>query len=1156
MAFAHLHVHTEYSFLDGMLRIDELVDRAKDLGMDAVAITDRSNMHGAIEFQRRAKEKGLKPIFGVEVAVVAGDRRDPEDRRTTAMVLLAETNEGYSNLIALLSQAWLDGYHHETARVDRALLAKYREGIIALSGGLGGDVAQALLRQDQEKAELLASGWCDLFGKDHYYLQVEHLGFSECDAVSEGLLSLSQKVGVACVATNNCHYGTTDDAQGHAALMCIGMGKSYQSLQGVIPTGLWFKSEDEMHQSFSSVPEAIDMAGAIAERCTVEIQTGKTFLPHYDVPEGQSLEGFLRDTALVGLTERFQQLDTLGDDYDRDEYILRLNQEIDIIIDMGFPGYFLIVWDFIKEARRLDVPVGPGRGSGAGSLVAWSLRITDIDPIRYGLLFERFLNPERVSMPDFDIDFCMNKRDLVIEYVTQKYGHQNVGQIVTYGTMKAKAALRDVGRVFDMSFGEVDRIAKLIPGELGITLTDALKREKRISALFKEDPRYEALYSMALKVEGLHRHAGIHAAGIVISDEPLWSYVPICRGAGGEIVTQFAKDEVEEAGLVKFDFLGLKTLTVVDNAVRIINEGKAARGEESFSLSALPMDDAKVFQLLSSGETMGVFQLESSGFRDLMKKLKPDSFEDIVAAVALYRPGPLGSGMVDDFVKRKHGETEVSYPHDALEDILKETYGVIVYQEQVMNIARIIAGYTLGQADLLRRAMGKKKADVMKQQRTVFLDGAKELGLATENTAGEIFDLMAYFAGYGFNKSHSAAYAFISYQTAYLKAHYPVEFMAAILTADGDNQDKMARYIGDARAMDIVVQPPAVNVSQKGFSVDGDAIRFGLGAIKNVGEGAVDSVIEGREDGPYLSLFDFVARVDMKRVNRRVLEALIVSGACDCFEQPREVLFHNATRALERAQSAARDLETGQTSLFELFDTRSESTDTDKPDTYRHDVEPWTDRKRLALEKEAIGFYVSGHPLDRFQRELTRFVTATSDQVTHMENRTEVVLGGVVVALRERPLRSGDGRMAFVTIEDLRGRVEVIFFSRSYGDAEEALKSGEVVMINGTVQLEGDDDAPTRRVRAGSAMRMGDVRRERTQRVGFRVNAAETSTDVIEQLVSLCRAHPGSCPVTLLVTVPDAGTAVISTDDIAVDPVDAFVTSAERLVGYAGVLLQ
>ena len=1154
MAFAHLHVHTQYSFLDGAIRIKDLVAAAKAAGMESVAMTDRGNMYGAVEFQKAADKAGIKPIFGCEVFLVERDRTDPKDRRHTPFVLLAETDEGYRNLIAAVSHGWLEGWHHDQPRVDRSLLAEYKTGLIALSGGLGGDVSQALLRQDVDGARELARGWLDLYGRDHFFLQLERIGFDENPSLNQQLRELADELGIRTVATNYCHYLRAEDARAQAALMCIGLGRSYHALEGAIPEGMWFKPEAVMREEFAEYPDAVDTAAELAERCQARISLGKTFLPQYEVPEGQDLAGYLRKTSQDGLEQRFAELDARQEAHDRQVWQKRLDTELEIIIQMDFPGYFLIVWDFIAKARELGVPVGPGRGSGAGSLVAYSLRITDIDPMAYGLLFERFLNPERVSMPDFDIDFCMNKRDQVIKYVTEKYGVHNVGQIITYGTLKAKAALRDVGRVLAFSFGEVDRIAKLIPDELGITLADALTKEPRLGELFEEEPRYRELYDLAQRVEGLTRHAGMHAAGIVIGEEVLWHYVPICRGANGEIVTQYAKDEVEEAGLVKFDFLGLKTLTVIDHAVRIINEARD-EDEEPFELGAIPMDDRSVFELLCSGETTGVFQLESTGFKELMKQLKPDCFEDVIAAVALYRPGPLGSGMVADFVKRKHGETEVTYPHPALEGVLAETYGVIVYQEQVMSIARIIGGYTLGGADLLRRAMGKKKPEVMRQQRQVFLDGAARTGTCDAELAGEIFDLMAYFAGYGFNKSHSAAYALISYQTAYLKAHYPVEFMAALLTADGDNTDKVVRYIGDARAHGLVVRPPDVNASHKDFSVDSGGIRFGLGAIKGVGEGAVDAIAVGRDDGPYRSLFDFVDRIDLKRVNRRVIEALVKSGACDCFGQERHILFHNVERALERAQSAQRDRESGQQNLFGLLGGPEEVRRQVSDGTYLTDCEFWLDRKRLTLEKETIGFYVSGHPLDTFAPELRRYASNDTASLETVHGRSDVTIGGVVVAMRERPLRSGDGRMAFVTIEDLRGQIEAIFFSKPFAESEEALKSGEPLLFSGRCQLEGDENK-TLRFRGAKAVRLADVRREKTSRVAFRLDASRIEPAGVHRIRELCRAHPGACGVTVLVDLPGVGRAVIKVDaGVSVDPCEGLVAAAERLLGQGCVLM-
>ncbi|HIA03038.1 MAG TPA: DNA polymerase III subunit alpha [Myxococcales bacterium] len=1155
MSFAHLHVHTQYSFLDGANKISALAEATKNAGMNAVAMTDRGNMYGAVEFQKACLKNDVKPIFGCELFVVQKDRTDPSDSRHTSLVLLAETLEGYRNLIACVSHTWLEGWHNDMPRADRALLEEYRSGTIALSGGMGGDVAQALLRRDVAKAKELIEGWRDLFGVDNYFIQLEDYGLREHAQINEQLVELANECGVRTVATNACHYLKAEDARSHAALMCIGLAKDFSALKENIPDGLWLKPEPFMREQFDWALDSVDTAAEVAARCNVEIPLGATYLPQYEVPEDVGLDGFLRQKSLEGLEQRFVEFEVQGLNVEKQAYFDRLDTEIETIVAMGFPGYFLIVWDFIAKAREMGVPVGPGRGSGAGSLVAYTLGITDIDPLRYGLLFERFLNVERVSMPDFDIDFCMAQRDKVIRYVTEKYGKHNVGQIITYGTLKAKAALRDIGRVLNLSFGEVDRIAKLIPDELGINLTDSLKKEPRIRELFSEDPRYKELYDTALKVEGLTRHAGIHAAGIVISEEPLWHYVPICRGAGGEIVTQYAKDEVEQAGLVKFDFLGLKTLTVIDHSVRLINETLQKNGEELFDLRSVPMDDSKVFELLSSGETTGVFQLESSGFKELMKKLRPNCFEDIVAAVALYRPGPLGSGMVDDFVKRKHGETKVEYPHPILEEVLKETYGVIVYQEQVMQIARTVGGYSLGGADILRRAMGKKKAEVMAEQKTIFLDGAKQLGIVEPGTAEKIFDLMAYFAGYGFNKSHSAAYGLISYQTAYLKAHHPVEFMAALLTADGDNTDKVVRYIGDAKTMGIVVRPPDVNLSQKGFSVDNGGIRFGMGAIKNVGEGAVDSIIAEREV-PYNTLFEFVERVDLKRVNRRVVEALTKSGAFDCFGKDRGIIFHNIERALERGQSMARDRESGQTSLFGLLDVaKGGDGDSNGKSSYDMDVDEWTDRARLSFEKDAIGFYVSGHPLDRFKSEIKRYASDTSKLAT-LDNRQEITLAAVVVAMRERPLKSGNGRMAFLTIEDTRGQAEILVFSKVFALAEELIKSGEPLLIKGSVQIEGDDDVRNFKLRATEISLLSAVRRERTSTVAFTIGTDTVVPEAVARIRQICNEHPGVCKVMVFVTLPGSGTAMVTcSEELRVDASEELINAVQRILGRDSITL-
>ncbi len=1153
MGFAHLHVHTHYSFLQGALRIKDLCVRAKEAGMSAVAITDRGNLYGAIEFQKVAKEVGIRPIFGAEVFVV-GNRADPTEKRPTSLVLLAETEKGYKNLIGLVSQGWLQGYQNDTPRVDRSLIAAHKEGLIALSGGLAGDVGQAVLRRELDAAEKLAQGWLDLFGPEHYYLQVERLGFAENKRVTDATFGLGSELGIGCVATNYVHYPRQDDARAHAALVCVGLGKSFAALGSDIPNELYVQSEAQMRTRFADHPESVDLAGAIAERCQVKIPTGKNYLPRFVTPNDEDLPTYLRLQSQLGLEKRFDEAAAQGRVLDRDAYFARLEVELNVIIPMDFSGYFLIVWDFIRAARDMDCPVGPGRGSGAGSLVAYSLRITDIDPLLYGLLFERFLNPERVSMPDFDIDFCMNKRDRVIRYVTQRYGKNNVGQIITYGQLRARAAIKDIGRVFDMSFAEVDRLAKLIPEELGIKLADAYSKEPRIEELFEEEPRYRELWDVALRVEGLTRQAGLHAAGIVISEEPLWHYVPVCLGANGEYVTQFAKEEVELAGLVKFDFLGLKTLTVIDQAVRLINDGRTARKEPPFDLNAIPLADKPVFDLLAAGNTTGVFQLESSGFKDLMKKLRPTSLEDVIAAVALYRPGPIGTGMVDDFVKRKHGEAEVDYLHPSLEGVLKETYGVIVYQEQVMTIARVIGGYSLGGADILRRAMGKKKAEEMAKQKSIFLDGAANTGVASQEDADRIFELMAYFAGYGFNKSHSAAYALITYQTAYLKAHHPVEFYAALMTCDGDNTEKVVRMIGDARGHGIVVRPPDVNLSEKDFSVDGGGVRFGLGAIKMVGEGAVDAIVEGRAEGHFKSLFDFCERVDLKRVGRRTVEQLIRSGACDGFAQERHVLFHNLERAIERAQSAARDRASGQGNLFALFGG-GKSTEVVAA-SYAMDGEPWVERARLEFEKEAIGFYVSGHPLDRFEHELNsaRAISIAALMEGRFEPRDTIGIGCIVVSLRERVTKSGDGRMGFAVLEDQSGQIEAMFFTKSFAVSEEALKSNEPLVVHGAARYEGEGEGKVLKFRAEKATKLVDIRRQKTRRIGFIIDGVKTRPETVAQLVESFRAHPGDVPVTLLVDVAGLGRAVIEPGGgLSVSPTDDLISAAERLLGRNSV---
>ena len=1177
-SFVHLHVHTLYSLLDSAIRIKPLVKRVAELGMSAVAMTDHGNMFGTVDFYKACKGAGIKPIIGTEFNLID----EPLERVASAnrfhLTALARNQVGYRNLMKLSSFSYLDGCHQNTPYVDLDLIHTHREGLVVLSGDLGGEIPRALLKGEREVAERIAASYRDALEERHFYLELIDNGFPEQKLVNTALIELGKRLQLPLVATNDCHYLDRKEAAAHAILLCIQLQKTVE-LEQATSTGIdgfYLKSPDEMWETFAEVPEACSNTLAIAEMVDFELQLGQVYLPQYKVPKEfvsehkvtdpqESIHLYFEVLAKKGLEARLKQLTALGIPLDEQEYRDRLDVEIQIIRQMDFPGYFLIVWDFINWSKEQGIPVGPGRGSGAGSLVAYSLSITDINPIQYGLLFERFLNPERVSMPDFDVDFCMNRRGEVIDYVTQKYGQRNVGQIVTYGSLKARACIRDVGRTLNLSYADTDRIAKMVPDQLGITLADALKQEPKLRALIAEEAKVGQIYDIALQLEGLYRQTGIHAAGVVISEGPLWDYVPIARGANDELITQYAKGEVEEAGLVKFDFLGLKTLTVINEAVRLVNATRAAKGQPPFELLTIPMDDAEVFNLLCQARTTGVFQLESSGFRELLAKLKPDCFEDIIAAVALYRPGPLGSGMVDDFVKRKHGEAVVIYPHPVTESILSETYGVIVYQEQVMQIAQVLAGYSLGGADIMRRAMGKKKPAEMAKQRSIFVEGSKSKGIDPDK-AGEIFDLIEFFAGYGFNKSHSAAYALISYQTAYLKAHYPVEFTAATLTCDRENTDKVVRTISDARSSGIKVLPPDVNESQLDFSVSHGKIRFGLGAVKGVGAGAIESIIEVRKDGPFGGMFDFCERVDLRKVNRRVIEALVKCGAFDSAWSTKVENIRQSTTvraqtyeviptAIDRGQKARADRDAGQTSLFDMFAAASgPSLDPDAPENYPS-VQPWNDKVLLQLERETLGFYVTGHPLDRYASELSLYASDTSASITQLSHGAEVALAGIVAAIRERPVKSG-GRMAFITLEDKMGQLEAVCFTRVFGEYEEIIKSGEPLLFRGRVSIEGEEAARTHRIRTEEVVILTEVRAEKVGHVLVEVRCDHSEKGDLDLLAGLLRAHPGDCKTYLRLLFSAAGRATLRLpEEFRIAPTDEFITEANRLFGDDSVKL-
>src|SRR5215468_4141705 len=872
--FTHLHLHTSYSLLDGAIRMDDLFPKVLEQGMKSVAMTDHGNMFGAIDFYKRAKAAGVKPIFGTETYVAGNDRKDRTNRKNHHLILLAKNEEGYKNLSFLNSMGYLEGFYYHP-RIDKPLLRERGKGIIGLSACLGSEVAQAVLREGVTRAREVAKEYQSFFEPGCYFLEVMPNGLEEQAQVNDAYRQISRETGIPVVATNDCHYVNRGDYKAHEILMCIQQGKTLSDEQRLSHKNdaYYIKSPEEMEAAFRDWPEVLENTARITGMCNVELNLGKTMLPQYKVPEGYDLDTYIEEVARAGLERRFGEKRDRGEALDADVYRERLVYELGIIKKMGFSGYFLIVWDFINWSKKHGIPVGPGRGSGAGSVAAWALRITDIDPIVFKLIFERFLNPERVSMPDFDVDFCMERRDEVIKYVTEKYGKDNVGQIATFHQLKSRGVIRDIARVMSIPYAEADKVAKLVPEPVqgkSPPIDKAIAEEPRLKELYDHDPKYKELLDIAKALEGLNRHAGMHAAGVVISENPLWEYVPCFRGQNGEIVTQFAMDGVELAGLVKFDFLGLKTLTVIAKAVALIRAG----GVRDFDIDKIPLDDAGVYQMITAGDTTGVFQLESSGFRDILKKLRPDNIEDIVAAVALYRPGPLEGGMVEDFIDRKHGKKRVVYLHPSLEPILRDTYGVIVYQEQVMQIAQVMAGYSLGQADLLRRAMGKKKAEVMAKEKAGFLAGARKNGI-DDKTADEVFELMAFFAGYGFNRSHSAAYALVTYQTGYLKHHYPHEFMAGLLSCDRDNVDNIVKFTAEARSMGLTVERPDANESDLDFtvaartaepkaakgksgkksagaapsSIANKVIRFGLGAVKGVGAGAVEAVLAARKEG-------------------------------------------------------------------------------------------------------------------------------------------------------------------------------------------------------------------------------------------------------------------------------------------------------------------
>lgn len=1045
--FIHLHVHSQYSLLDGAIRFDEVLNLAKRYHMEALAITDHGNMFGAIEFYQTAIRNGIKPILGCEVYISPVSRFEKKATEgadgTYHLILLVKSKVGYHNLIKLVSLGYIEGFYYKP-RIDKELLKQFNEGLIALSGCVKGEIAIHVSRGDMKKAITSAEEYLKIFDHGRFYIEIQKNGVENQLQINERLIDIGKRLSIPIVATNDCHYLRKEDAKAHEILLCIQTGKILSDKDRMrFPSDeFYFKSPEEMGQLFSDIPEAITNTKEISDQCNLELKFEEKHIPKIDVPSGETLDSYLEKLSREGLKRRLKLLEGSKDFKDKEEiYWKRLSEELKVIKSMGYSGYFLIVWDFINYAKSKRIPVGPGRGSAAGSLVAYALNITDLDPIEYDLIFERFLNPGRKSsMPDVDVDFCMEGRDDVIKYVTEKYGRENVAQIITFGKMQAKAVIRDVGRVMGLPYSEVDRVAKLIPNQLNITLEHALKQEPRLEELIKNDPKFQSLFSIAKSLEGLSRHASTHAAGVVIANKPLMEYLPLYRGQDGELMTQYPMKEVDAIGLVKFDFLGLKTLTVVNRTIQLIEKNHGIKIE----LSQIPLDDPKVFSLLSSGSTLGIFQLESSGMKDLLVKLKPESFKEIIALVALYRPGPLRSGMVDEYIKRKNGQEIISYETKELEDILKDTYGVIVYQEQVMRIASSLANFSLEDADILRRAMSKKDPKEMEMQKEKFIEGAKKNRIP-HNKAERIFDLMAKFAEYGFNKSHSAAYALIAYQTAYLKAHYPVEFMAALLTSEAQNPDKIVKYIGECNDMNIKILSPDINESFRDFTVVGGQIRFGLAAVKNVGDAAIDAIITERENrGRFKNLFDFCKRVDLRRVNRRVIESLIKCGAFKFSGNSVSQMLTALDDIIERCQYLQK--KSGAVQLNMLIPISKE-------EEYEFPkIDEFPENQLINFEKETIGFYISKHPLEIYMDVIKKFTTEDTSTISKLPIGTEVRICGLVNGVREKYTKKGE-RMAFLNLEDMKGFVEVILFPDVYKASSLALNNGEPIIVKGVIDI-------------------------------------------------------------------------------------------------------
>lgn len=1102
--------------------------------MSDLVITDHGNLFGAIDFYLEAQRAGIKPIIGCEAYISPGSRFEKSasgiDEAAYHFILLAKDEEGYKNLIQLVSSGYLEGFYYRP-RIDKEILSQHAKGLIGLTACLKGEVPCLILGKRANDAIKCADDFSQIFGKDNFYLELQANKIPEQDIVNNGLLKISKELKLPVVATNDVHYLTQAQARAHEMLLCIQTQTTLgdQNRMRFQTDEFYFKSPSEMKELFKDSPEAITNTVEIASRCNLELDFTKTHLPRYTPPEGKTKEEFLMQLCSQGLEKRYPELSP--------QIKTRLDHELEIIKKLGFTSYFLIVWDFIHYAKENKIPVGPGRGSSAGSLVSYLLGITDIDPLKYGLIFERFLNPERVSLPDIDIDFCYERRPEVINYVTQKYGKENVAQIITFGTMQARAVIRDVGRVMGLSYADVDRIAKMIGSDPFITLEDALKQEKDFKDLYEKDPTAKQLIDTALALEGLTRHASIHAAGVVIADQPLANYLPLFKTGDDQITTGYPMNALEKIGLLKMDFLGLRTLTVIDETIKII---KARHGLE-IETSKIPLDDAKTFKLLAKAQTMGVFQLESTGMRDLLKKISPTRFEDLIAILALYRPGPMGSGMLDDFIQRRHGRVPIRYDHKRLEPILKETYGIMVYQEQVMRIASELAGFSLAQADLLRRAMSKKTPEIMEQQRKHFTQGCAKNAIHID-TANKIFDLIEFFSGYGFNRSHSAAYALISYRTAYLKANFPIEFMNALLTSEKDNTDKVVEYVAEAGRMGLVILPADINASFAKFSIENEkSIRFGLLAVKNVGLTAVESIQKARQaGGPFKSLQDFCERVDSRVVNHKVIESLIKCGAMDSFGLYRSQLMTMLDNSLNTASRLQRERTLGQLSFF---DSQNNEVSFKNNCPKIPDIKEWPETQVLAFEKEMLGFYVTGHPLARYESQIRKFASNSTQNLLQLSDNQEVTLAGLIIKVKHTFTRSKNEKMAILKLEDLQGVVEVIVFPRVFNQVYRNIHPNAVVLVKGRINLR--EESP--KILANDILGIDDVYKLISR---IDIDLSGVRENLLQSLKEKISLHSGNVPVFLHLNTPSRQKIQIQVgEELFVRPTEKFLQEVEGLLG-------